>query len=86
LQYIQDYTSLIFGTSAGILQLESYYGFAFFSITSLIITLLYVIFVTKLKPSLFYENPLNDIFLNNLSRSLTAYLMMWTLTYALVQS
>lgn len=87
LQYVHDVTSLVYGTSAGILQFESIQGFSFFLISNFTTSLLYLILVVGFnKQDKYYEHGLSSIFLTNFSRSLTAYLMMWTLFYALIQS
>ncbi|CDR36604.1 CYFA0S01e02938g1_1 [Cyberlindnera fabianii] len=86
LQYINDVTSLIFGTSAGILQLESTNGFIFFLGTNLLVSTLFILSYCLGKPGDYYVTPIKSIYLDNFARSLTAYLTAWTLAYALVQS
>jgi hypothetical protein len=86
LQYVQDFTSLMFGTLAGILQLESSHGFIFFIASSLLTSVLYLVVVVGGNGREFYESPLKNVFFDNLTRGLTAFLMSWTLFYALVQS
>ncbi|ODV72290.1 Emc6p CYBJADRAFT_168606 [Cyberlindnera jadinii NRRL Y-1542] len=86
LQYVHDFTSLIFGISAGILQLESLNGFLFLFISFALVSSLFTISHCQLQPSRYFESPLKSLYVDDLARYLTAFLMSWTLAYALVQS
>lgn len=81
---LQDSTSLIMGLAAGILQLESLKGFYMFVASFTVISALYVVWICQLKPSKFYQSPIQEIFLESFFRELMGYVMAWTFSYALV--
>ncbi|CAR26476.1 hypothetical protein ZYGR_0H02870 [Zygosaccharomyces rouxii] len=84
LLWVQDSTALVFGIGAGILQLESFKGFAMFVVGYLSVALLYIIWICRLQPAKYYQSPINDIFIESFVRELTGYVMAWTFSYALV--
>ena len=84
LLWVQDSTALAFGIGAGILQLESFKGFAMFVVGYLSVALLYIIWICRLQPAKYYQSPINDIFIESFVRELTGYVMAWTFSYALV--
>lgn len=85
LQRIQDVMSLAFGVGAGILGLESFYGFLFFLVSFSLSNLSFFILCCQGEANLFFQNPLKEIFLDGITSSLAGYVMMWCLTYALVK-
>ncbi|GCF01632.1 hypothetical protein ZYGM_000233 [Zygosaccharomyces mellis] len=84
LLWVQDSTALAFGIGAGILQLESFNGFAMFIGGYLSVALLYIVWICRLQPAKYYQSPMNDIFVESFVRELTGYVMAWTFSYALV--
>ncbi|AQZ09580.1 EMC6 (YLL014W) [Zygosaccharomyces parabailii] len=84
LLWVQDSTTLVFGIGAGILQLESFKGFAMFLAGYSGISLLYILWICKLQPAKYYQSPINDILIESFVRELTGYVMAWTFSYALV--
>lgn len=88
LQYIRDVSSLTFGTCAGIMKLESLYGFGFFLVTYLITGLLfYIIFAGGAKEAnKFYESPISTIFIGDIGTYLASFTMMWCLLSAFVSA
>ncbi|ODV84862.1 hypothetical protein CANARDRAFT_8000 [[Candida] arabinofermentans NRRL YB-2248] len=87
---VKDITSLSFGACCGILNLTSINGFIFFIITNIITSIaFYLIHLSLFKKNsvkLYYENPLSDIFLNDIGRYLASFTMMWCLLFALVST
>lgn len=84
LLWVQDSTTLVFGVGAGILQLESFNGFAMFVAGYLGVSLLYTIWICRVQPGKYYQSPINDILIESFIRELTGYVMAWTFSYALV--
>lgn len=84
LQYVQDFTGLLFGCAAGVLKLESSTGFAGFLLQLTIVNCLFISLITQFTPSKYFESPVKNIFIDNFMRNSAAFLMMWTLIYALV--
>ncbi|CCE92677.1 Emc6p TDEL_0E04340 [Torulaspora delbrueckii] len=81
---LQDSTSLTMGLAAGILQLESLKGFYMFVASFMSIGLLYVVWICQLKPSKYYQSPIQEIFMDSFFRELMGFVMAWTFSYALV--
>lgn len=87
ISYIHDISSLVLGVVAGILGLESIDGFKFFFAATLVIdTIIYVIglVLSKGKIENYFSNPALEIFLNDYSRTLFSFVMMWTLVMCLI--
>ncbi|CDK26195.1 unnamed protein product [Kuraishia capsulata CBS 1993] len=87
--HIHDLTSLVLGSSSGILQLESYHGLIYFLVTNIIVTLAFFVVILsgnlKLIPK-YYEKGLPGLVFEGLSRSLAGFFMMWCLTTALIST
>lgn len=84
LLYIQDSTSLVFGLGAGILQLESLFGFSLFFLCYTMVSSLYVAWICQFQPSAYHMSPINEIYFESLFRELTGFVMAWTFSYAFV--
>lgn len=85
LQYIQDATMLTAGVAAGILQLESFNGFGMFVLAYTIMNLTFIGWFCKLKPSNYFESPVQQIWLNPLFRELAGFVMTWTFAITFVR-
>lgn len=81
---LQDSTSLTMGLAAGILQLEFLKGFYMFVASFMSIGLLYVVWICQLRPSKYYQSPIQEIFMDSFFRELMGFVMAWTFSYALV--
>ncbi|QLQ81094.1 hypothetical protein HG537_0E04490 [Torulaspora globosa] len=81
---LQDKTSLVVGLAAGILQLESLNGFYMFIGSFMSIGALYILWICQLKPYKYYQNPIQEIFLEHFFRELMGFVMAWTFSYALI--
>ncbi|ODV93860.1 hypothetical protein PACTADRAFT_51609 [Pachysolen tannophilus NRRL Y-2460] len=87
LQEIHDITSLAFGTIAGILKLESTYGFLFFLITNILLNLCFIFTIGGFKKvKNYYNNLIADIFIIDISRCISSFTMMWCLVFALIDT
>lgn len=83
LQKLQDVMSLVLGIGVGVLGLESLYGFAFFLAGICLSNLSFYLICCQGESARFFPNPLKDIFLDGLFTSLSGFILMWCLTYAL---
>lgn len=84
LQRVQDIMSLALGVSAGILGLESLYGFLFFLVGFSLSNLGFFLECCKGEAQMFFISPFRQIFFDGFVGGLSGYVMMWCLTYALV--
>ncbi|EDO15777.1 hypothetical protein Kpol_478p13 [Vanderwaltozyma polyspora DSM 70294] len=84
LLYLLDSTSLVFGIGAGILQLESIYGFLMFFCCYFVVSTIFIAYICKFKPSKYYVNPIQEIYFDSLFRELAGFVMAWTFSYAFV--
>ncbi|GMM35174.1 hypothetical protein DASC09_024990 [Saccharomycopsis crataegensis] len=89
INYIHDICSLVMGTVAGILNLESLHGFGFFFGASFLVDL--VIYVLAHinsggSTSNYFQHPIKEIFLVDYSRSVFSFIMMWTLVVCLIST
>lgn len=85
-QFIHDVGALLFGSMAGILQLEAWFGFGFFVVSCIGTNLLFWLICAQGKARLYFESPINDIFVQGILRSFFGYLMMWCLVFALIDA
>ncbi|GKT99314.1 er membrane protein complex subunit [Fusarium langsethiae] len=95
LSNLHSLTASLFGVTAGVLGLESYYGFLVYIVFSLITTLLfYVLKVAPeslpkghapLDPSRFYRG-LFDFWIGGISNGISGFVLTWTLFYGLVRA
>ncbi|KAF7559600.1 hypothetical protein G7046_g4562 [Stylonectria norvegica] len=95
LSNIHSLTASLFGVSAGILGLESYYGFLVYLVFSIITALLFYVF--KVAPaslsqghslfdtSRFYRGAF-DFWAGGLVSGLSGFVLTWTLFYGLVRA
>lgn len=93
IQYFQDLSCLILGSTCGILQLKAVNGLIFFIVTSILTSSIYHFTIIsfrrpinkqKYKIKQFYSTPLKDIYLGDLGRKIATFTMMWCLLNALV--
>lgn len=92
---LQSLTASIFGVAAGILGLESYSGFLFYVIFSVLTTLLFYTFrvaPTSLKSGLAmfdtsrYYRTQYEFWTGGIFGGLAGYILTWTLFYGLVRA
>ncbi|KAK9456808.1 Rab5-interacting protein-domain-containing protein [Dipodascopsis uninucleata] len=82
---IRSVTSLIFGVTAGILGLESYYGFVFYLAGTLFVSLLMFIFLANGSPKEYFMTS-QEIWTRDAFTGLSSYMLSWTLFYGLVDA
>ncbi|RGP61909.1 hypothetical protein FLONG3_10377 [Fusarium longipes] len=95
LSNLHSLTASLFGVTAGVLGLESYYGFLVYIVFSFITTLLfYVLKVAPeslpkghapLDPSRFYRG-LFDFWVGGIFNGISGFVLTWTLFYGLVRA
>ncbi|KAK9484504.1 Rab5-interacting protein-domain-containing protein [Lipomyces starkeyi] len=83
--YIRSVTSTIFGVSAGILGLESYYGFLFYFAGTAFVSLLLFLLLARGQPTKYFISA-NDIWMGNALTGLSSFVLTWTLFYGLVDA
>ncbi|KAI5965755.1 uncharacterized protein KGF55_001118 [Candida pseudojiufengensis] len=86
LQHIHDVSSLVLGIVAGIMTLESIYGFLFFLIGNFVTNIVFYVICTQGNSHKFFRNPIQEIFIEGIPTDIAGYIMMWCLIYALVKS
>lgn len=86
LQHVHDVASLALGVGSGILTLESMNGFIFYLIGITVINLLFYIICGEGRPSKYFKNPLQEVFISGVFSNIPGFIMMWCLVYALVKS
>lgn len=84
--HIRSITSLAIGIGAGILKLESYYGFLFYIVFSIFIGVLHHFVIAKGQPEQYFLSPFNDVWAGELVLGLSSFILMWTLFYDLVDA
>ena len=83
---IRSLTASLFGIAAGILGLESYPGFIFYFIGTLIVSALIWGVLAEGKPTRYFENQFSGLWGKDLVGGLSSFVLTWTLFYGLVRS
>ncbi|AOW00957.1 Rab5-interacting protein-domain-containing protein [Yarrowia lipolytica] len=86
IQYVRSVSSLAIGVGAGILHLESYYGFLFYAIASTIVSILLYTVSSTGNPGRYFVYPVKQLFVDDIFAGLSSFLLMWTLFYELVDA
>ena len=86
---IRALTSSIFGVAAGALGLESYPGFAFYLLGSLVVSLL--VFGLRAegpagKQGGYFYRPMSELWLGDMFSGISSFVLTWTLVYGLVKA
>ncbi|KAM0437413.1 hypothetical protein ACHAPT_001775 [Fusarium lateritium] len=95
LSNLHSLSASLFGVSAGVLGLESYYGFLIYFVFSFITTLLFYILKVApesipkghapLDPSRFYRG-FFDFWISGMFNGISGFVLTWTLFYGLVRA
>ena len=83
---IRSLTASLFGVAAGTLGLESYAGFIFYLLASLIVSVMIFALKTDGKPGAYFYKPLGDLWLGDVFGGLSGFVLTWTLFYGLVRA
>lgn len=76
----------MFGVAAGTLGLESYPGFAFYLVGTLLVSALIYALRTEARPKNFFYRPFGDLWAGDLISGLSSFVLTWTLFYGLVRA
>lgn len=85
LQHIHDIMSLVLGVSAGVLTLESLWGFGVYVLGLTLTNAVFYIYVCQGQAGAFFHKPVQEVFVDGLLGNLAGFVMMWCLVYALVK-
>jgi len=83
---IRNLTASLFGVAAGTLGLESYPGFIFYLVASLLVSFLIFAFRAEGKPSEYFHRPLGELWLGDVFSGMSGFVLTWTLFYGLVRA
>ncbi|KAH7372263.1 Rab5-interacting protein-domain-containing protein [Pyrenochaeta sp. MPI-SDFR-AT-0127] len=83
---IRSLTASLFGVAAGTLGLESYAGFIFYLLGSLVVSGLLFALKTDGKPGAYFYKPLGDMWFGDVFGGLMGFVLTWTLFYGLVRA
>ncbi|KAF1951925.1 hypothetical protein CC80DRAFT_495803 [Byssothecium circinans] len=83
---IRNLTASLFGIAAGTLGLESYTGFIFYLVGTLIVSALMFVVRTDGKPGVYFYRPFGDLWGGEVFGGLSGYVLTWTLFYGLVRA
>jgi hypothetical protein len=83
---IRNLTASLFGIAAGTLGLESYPGFIFYLIGTLMVSILLFTLKANGKPGAYFYRPLGDMWLGEVFGGLSGFVLTWTLFYGLVRA
>lgn len=86
IQHVRNVSSLAIGIGAGILHLESYYGFLFFAIASTVVSVLLYTVSSKGNPGFYFIKPVKQLFWDDIFTGMSSFVLMWTLFYELVDA
>jgi hypothetical protein len=83
---IRNLTASLFGVAAGTLGFESYTGFIFYLVGSIIVSALIFTLRTEGKPADYFHRPLGDLWGGEVLGGLSSFVLTWTLFYGLVRA
>ncbi|KAK9474913.1 Rab5-interacting protein-domain-containing protein [Dipodascopsis tothii] len=83
--YVRSVSSLVFGAAAGILRLESYYGFLFYAFWTAFVSLLVYTVLARGQAKRYFGNS-KDIWVKDTVTGLSSFVLAWTLFYGLVDA
>ncbi|MCJ1306395.1 hypothetical protein MMC25_000037 [Agyrium rufum] len=83
---IRSLTASLFGIAAGTLGLESYFGFIFYILGTLFVSILIWSISAKGQPSRYFENQFSGLWSKDVITGLSSFVLTWTLFYGLVGS
>lgn len=86
IQRIRNISSIALGTGAGILKLESYWGFLFYLASSIIISVLITAIPAKGHPQYYFTNSTQSVWVDHIFGGLASFVLFWTLFYGLVSA
>lgn len=85
LQHVHDIMALALGVGAGVLTLESLYGFLFYALGITLTNAAFYVVCCQGKADEFFRSPLQEIFIDGIPSNIAGFTMMWCLVFALVK-
>ena len=82
---IRSLTASLFGIAAGILGLESIYGFIFYFFGTILVSELISSLLAGGKPESFFESQWSGLWGKDVFGGLSSFVLTWTLFYGLVR-
>jgi len=83
---IRSLTASLFGAAAGTLGLESYPGFLFYLVGSLLVSGLIMFLRADGKPARYFHSPIGDLWIGDLFNSAMSFVLTWTLFYGILRA
>jgi len=83
---IRSLTASLFGVAAGTLGLESFPGFLFYALGSLVVSLLLFSLRANAQAKSYFHSPVADLWIGDLFGGLMSFVLTWTLFYGLVRA
>ncbi|GAB7351491.1 hypothetical protein MBLNU459_g2140t3 [Dothideomycetes sp. NU459] len=83
---IRSLTASLFGVAAGTLGLESFPGFLFYAVGSLVVSLLIFALRADANPKGFFHSPMSELWMGDLFGGLMSFVLTWTLFFGLVRA
>ncbi|KAL8734168.1 MAG: hypothetical protein Q9166_001653 [cf. Caloplaca sp. 2 TL-2023] len=86
LSNIRSLTSSLFGIASGILGLESYSGFIFYLLGTLLVSVLVFFLLCKGEQRRYFQSPVSELWGGEVLGGLSSFVLTWTLFYGLVRA
>ncbi|MCJ1367777.1 hypothetical protein MMC16_006911 [Acarospora aff. strigata] len=83
---IRSLTASLFGIAAGILGFESYTGFLFYLVGTLLVSTLIYFLLAEGRPSRYFQSQVSDLWTAEVFGGLSSFVLTWTLFYGLVRA
>lgn len=83
---IRALTASLFGVAAGTLGLESYPGFLFFIIGTIVVQVLVLLLRAEGKQEKYFHSPLSEFWIGDVFSGFMSFVLTWTLFYGLVKA
>ena len=83
---LRNLTASLFGVAAGVLGLESYSGFLFYLIGTLLVSTLMFFSLAGGQPARYFQSPAVDLWWSDVFGGLSSYVLTWTLFFGLVRT
>ncbi len=83
---IRSLTSSLFGIASGILGLESYSGFIFYLLGTLLVSVLVWVLLCRRDQGSYFQSPVAELWGGDVLGGLSSFVLTWTLFYGLVRA
>ncbi|KAI9845803.1 MAG: hypothetical protein M1837_004483 [Sclerophora amabilis] len=86
LSNIRNLTASLFGIAAGVLGLESYPGFIFYLLGTMLVSALIWAYLAERRPPRYFASPMMDVWVKDVLGGLSSFVLTWTLFFGLVRA